>query len=485
MNRLEMIVPSHTRRSLSSGSVITNIVAGCLLLLANPIHAQPKDDSESGVRNVILIIGDGMDDVQITLARNYLKGAGGRLILDEMPVRSAVAVLTVDDEDPSRVVYVADSANSASSMATGIITSRGRISTTAKLDQDATTIVELAELAGLQTGIVTTSSVTDATPAVFMSHINLRDCQNPEKMVDVMWHEMFHVGDCSPDLKANGGKGSISEQIIASGVDVLLGGGSEHFAPPIEGGTRSVSEEAVRLGYHVVTEAGALSEIPPDKKLLGLFAEDTMPVRMRGEDGREAEKPNPSILNSVHWMLGDVELPDPMKCEPDPGFAGMPTLKAMTDVALERLSADEAGGFFLMIESASIDKQSHVRNPCGAIGELEQLEEALASSLGFADRNPGTLVLVTADHGQAAQIVPNESLFSVTGVAVFTPGQMVRLEMPDGSIMGVNYATNSFFAEEHTGGTVPLFANREGRDRIAPMLNQNEIFTIMREHLGL
>ena len=41
---------------------------------------------------VVIIIGDGMDDQQITIARNYLVGYDGRLTLDDMPVRSAVQV---------------------------------------------------------------------------------------------------------------------------------------------------------------------------------------------------------------------------------------------------------------------------------------------------------------------------------------------------------------------------------------------------------
>ena len=109
----------------------------------------------------------------------------------------------------------------------------------------------------------------------------------------------------------------------------------------------------------------------------------------------------------------------------------------------------------------------------------------LESALAFASEHPGTLILVTSDHGQAAQIIPDTSLFAKFGAPVFTPGHLVRIEMPDGTIMAVNYATNSFFAEEHTGGTVPLFANEEGRNKVPPMLSQPEIFGVMRSHLGL
>lgn len=138
-----------------------------------------------------------------------------------------------------------------------------------------------------------------------------------------------------------------------------------------------------------------------------------------------------------------------------------------------------------MIESASIDKQAHQRKACGSIGELEQLNEALDSALVFAESHPNTLILVTADHGHAAQLVPDESLFAGTGIAVYTPGLLVRLRTGDGSRLAVNYATNDFFAEEHTGVQVPVMANQEGLGKVPAMLTQPELFQLMTEHLGL
>ena len=95
----------------------------------------------------------------------------------------------------------------------------------------------------------------------------------------------------------------------------------------------------------------------------------------------------------------------------------------MTDAALLHLAHNNDRGFFLMIESASIDKQAHERKPCGSIGELEQLDEALASALAFAETHPNTLILVTADHSQAAQLIPYESLFAAFPMPTYYPGQ--------------------------------------------------------------
>lgn len=436
--------------------------------------------------NVILIIGDGMGDQQVTIARDYLAGARGELQLDRMPLRSAVQILTVEDSVDGGPVYVADSANTATSLATGEVTSRGRIATSAGDDRDLTTIVELAEAAGLRTGLVTTASVTDATPAAFAAHVSNRMCENPDSMVNITFRDIF-LGSCDSDLKSAGGRGSISEQLAGSGLEVLLGGGAKHFEPAVEGGEESVARAAQVAGFTLLRSREELRRVQAARgeRLLGLFASGTLPVRLRGEDGREAEAPKPSLLNRLHPYLGSVELPEPMRCEANPDFGDTPTLREMTDLALAQLSHGDNPGFFLMVESASIDKQAHERKPCGSIGELQQLEEALESALAFAGTHPDTLVLVTADHAQAAQIIPQVSMFAKYTVPIYTPGRMARILTPEGGILGVNYATNDFGYEEHTGASVPLYGNAEARERVAPFLRQPELFGIMRDYLGL
>ena len=441
-----------------------------LLVLLLQLPATPA----LGARNVVLLIGDGMDDHQLTIARNYLLGAEGRLRMDAMPVRSVSQVLTVDEQ--GRRVYVADSANSASSMATGEVTSRGRISTAAGTDSHLQTILELAEARGLRTGLVTTSSVTDATPAAFVAHISVRTCEDPHSINGAERYGV-ETPPCKAFLKGRGGPGSISEQIAESSADVVLGGGLKHFELREEAGERTVIEVAESRGFHIARDKSALADAPGDARLLGLFADSHLPVRLRGENDRTAEAPSPSWANQVHRYLGSVRLPPPMRCEPNPEFSATPSLKEMTQAALERLDNDR--GFFLMVESASIDKQSHERLPCGSIGEVQQLDEALSAALEFARAHPDTLILVTADHGHAAQLVPATSLFDGFGIPVYTPGKLARLQTDEGAILAVNYATNNFPYEEHTGVNVPLFANERGRGLVPGMVTQPEIFAIM------
>ncbi len=440
-----------------------------LLLLATPAVA---------ARNVILVIGDGMDDVQITIARNYLAGAEGRLVIDELPVRAASQVLTVDEQG-SRI-YVADSANTATAMATGVVTSRGRIATTASDDKPIETIMEQASKAGLRTGLVTTASVTDATPAAFIAHMSVRTCENPAAIQGVKRYGIA-LPHCRQYTRAEGGPGSISEQIADSDLDVVLGGGSEHFDMTAEGEDRSVRQRAQDNGFRVIDKPLELAGQSTDGRLLGLFSPSTMPVRLRGENGRSAERPIPSWLNRLHPFLGSVRLPDPMGCEPEPQFTGMPSLAEMTRTALRHLENDR--GFILMVESASIDKQSHERMPCGAIGELQQLDEAVAVALEFSRRQPDTLILVTADHGHAAQLIPETSLFAAYGAPVFSPGKVARLRTDEGALLGVNYATNSFPYEEHTGTQVPLLANAAAAGLIPTLVTQPQIYDIMHDFL--
>ncbi len=424
---------------------------------------------------MILIIGDGMDQNQITIARNYLVGYDGRLTLDTLPERSSVQTQTVAEEDPSLPEYVPDSANTATSMATGIVTSAGRIGTTAGTDRDAVSIMEVASAAGFKTGIVTTASVTDATPASFVAHVSFRLCESPRGMVTRNATNPAFSADCSADYKANGGLGSIAEQIAASKVDVVLGGGLRNFDQPAEGEeTKTVSELAAENGYRVVRTAAELGAAPADGKLLGLFSPGTMPVQWRGAGDAMAAQ--------VARVEGRAVYPEAFACEPNPDFAAMPTLETMARAALARL--DDGGSFVLMIESASIDKQSHLRRPCGQIGELKQLDDTVKMAVEYATAHPETLVIVTADHAQAAQLIPETSVLAALNAA--SPGHFARVRTPEGAVMGVNYATNdSSSQEDHSGADVPLLAFGPGAEAIPAQLRQRDIFGIMLKHLGL
>jgi alkaline phosphatase len=449
-------------------TVLLALVAGCA--------KQPGvEEQVTANAKFILIVGDGMDDQQITIARNYLHGSQGRMVLDDMPYRGSAQVRALVENDPGTPDYVGDSASGGTALATGVVTSVGRIGTTAQSDIDVVNIMELARAAGIGTGIVTTARVTDATPASFIAHVSSRYCDGPEDMVYENKDFPQDSTDCGDDYQANGGAGSIVEQIAASDMDIILGGGADSFDKFIEGSdTTSALDVAIANGFALVGESSELKNLEATGKVLGLFSAGTMPVRYRGVGGRRAEFLERDE-NSITW-------PEPFSCEENPEFANVPTLVEMTHAALNHL--DGENGFMLMIESSSIDKEAHYRNPCGHIGEMGQIDEAVKVALEYAASHPETLILVTADHGQAAHIVPQVSDLAQQNYA--SAGRFARILTPEGGIMGINYATSdSPFWEEHTGVHVPVYASGPGVDSWSNFIQQADVFHIAAKHLGL
>ena len=437
-----------------------------LALSATPGARQP-----AVARSAIVFVGDGVDDHQLTIARNYLLGAGGGFSFEYFPLRAAARVLTVLESDPSIPEYVGDSASGGTAIAAGVVTSRGRIATRAGTGQAVPTMLELAAAAGKWTGIVTTSSVTDATPASFVAHINRRFCQGPGDMGPTPTDPR-----CPEALKTNGGLGSIAEQIATSDVDLLLGGGYRHFDQLDESGV-SVLRRARDTGYRIVRDTAGLDAIEgPPGKLIGLFGDDTLPVEWVGEaDGR---------ARPVQFEAdGSVIDPQPFRCVDNPAFGSRPTLEAMTTFALERLGS-APGGFVLMVESASIDKQAHQGRPCGQIGETRALDQAVRVAASFQEQHPDTLILVSSDHGHAAQIVPWPSLFASRPEPQYPPGKVARVRTLEGGVMTVSYGTNENYLEEHTGTQVPVFARGPGGEAVRGLMRQSDLFGVVRRALG-
>jgi alkaline phosphatase len=435
------------------------------------VHAAP--------RNIILIIGDGFDDQHVTMGRNYLAGISGQLGLDTLPFRAAIQIETIDDN--GQPLYVADSANTATSLATGGVTNIGRIATDIA-DNDLTTIAERAIRAGWRVGLVTTSSLTDATPASFLAHVSSRSCEGPEEVLGSTYYGIPQPA-CLSDARDNGGPGSIMEQLVSSGAHVLLGGGDKFLRQTTVDGI-TVAQLASDRGFSLLSRGTNLAAQPAPQRLLGTFDEETLEVRWQGDDARVGEATELSWLHHVSDYLGSATEPLPMSCEPNPDYRDTPSLVDMASAALKQLSTDNDRGFFLMIESASIDKQSHKRNPCGSIGEIAQLEETLAAARKFAATHPSTAIIVTADHAQAAQILPEPTLYSNYPIPIYSPGLTARIRTPEGGMMRINYATNNGFSEEHTGANVPLFANEVIAPRLKPFMRQREVNEAMWQFLS-
>ncbi|RUR07664.1 alkaline phosphatase [Brucella abortus] len=431
--------------------------AGGARRLDGDITAAFRDQIRKGpARNVILLIGDGMGDSEITVARNYAVGAGNHFKgIDALPVTGQYTHYSLDKES-GKPNYVTDSAASGTAWTTGVKTYNGAIGVDIH-GKPHKTLIELAKEKGLGTGNVSTAELQDATPAVQVAHVTHRKCYDPTSTAE----------KCKDNALENGGPGSISEQLLNTRPDVTLGGGAKYFEDKARAGTwkgQTLSALAEARGYQLVRNADALSKVETanqDKPVLGLFSPGNMPVRWKGPQ-------------AAHHGNLDRE---PVKCKVnEKRTADIPTLAQMTEKAIDLLKTNEKG-FFLQVEGASIDKQDHAANPCGQIGETVDLDEAVQAALDFARKDGNTLVIVTADHAHASQIIDPDAK---------APGLSQALKTEDGAIMGVTYG-NSDEADDqgHTGAQLRIAAFGPGAANFTGLTDQTDMFYTIRDALQL
>ena len=330
-----------------------------------------KTDDSGKVKNVILMIGDGMGPQQVGLLEEYARRAtvnaanvdaktGLQQLADNGHV--GLSMTAPYGENPSLVV---DSACSATQLATG----KGSISEAVGLDgkgNKVETILEKAKKMGKATGLVTDTRLTHATPAGFASHQPHRSYEN-----------------------------EIANDLLDTGVDVMLGGGSRHWAPKVDDfgalatqlnapshvikkskrsadDTRDLFAEATAAGYTLAFDKTQLAAA--NGKVIGLFDDSAM---------------NDGIEYSVCKKLATIDAGT--KC------ADEPSLVEMTQKALDILSKDE-DGFFLMVEGGQIDWAGHINDAGWLLHEMLKFDEAVKAVYQWAKDRDDTLVVVTADH---------------------------------------------------------------------------------------
>lgn len=406
-------------------------------------------------RNVILLIGDGMGDSEITSARNYEYGAAGRLPgIDALPLTGQYTTYSLTKA--GKPDYVPDSAATGSAWATGTKTYDNAISVdiTGKPQR---TLLELAKAAGLKTGNVSTAELQDATPAVQVAHVTARSCYGPTATSTT----------CPTNALENGGLGSITEQLLNTRPDVSLGGGAATFdelakAGPWQGQT--LLAQAVDRGYQVVDDADTLAAVrraDQTRPVLGLFGRGNLPVRYTGPEATSDGGSKPAV-----------------RCTANPARpAGQPALADLTTKAIDLLKTRSGKGFFLQVEGASIDKQDHAANACGQIGEAIDLDEAVQAALAFAKRDGNTSVFVTADHAHTSQIVEAGSV---------TPGITANLLTADDQPMTISYGTAAKGgSQQHTGTQLRIAGYGPKAANVVGLTDQTDLFFTVADALKL
>jgi len=295
------------------------ILSISMLLL---VSAPAKSETLPEPKSIILFIGDGMGVSQVTAA--VMMGVGDNFL------RFKYGGFSITRSSDS---WITDSAASATALAAGKRTYIHAIG----VDDDRVplkNIVEYAQELGMSTGLVATSSITHATPASFVAHVESR----------------------RDELE-------IARQISESNVNVIIGGGRKYFLPESEDGgrkdKRNLLDEMADKGYNIAYNMDDLYILNFEK------VENLVALLAHGAINKEE--------NSEH------------------------NLSDMTNVAINILSKN-VNGFFLMVEGSQIDWESHDNNYEKMLFQMKDFNDALGIGLDYLESNNDILILMTSDH---------------------------------------------------------------------------------------
>lgn len=278
---------------------------------------QPVAAAETN-NSVILMIGDGMGPEQVEFGRLVEYGPSGESAIQSFPYENTVGTDNIDGT-------TTDSAASGTAISSGVKTKNGRIGVNFDASVELTTILEICESNSYKTGLIATCHMTHATPAAFAAHDADRGNYN-----------------------------AIAEDMAASGVDLLMGGGNstDYFGNEIA--------DLQSNGYdyvQTITELESASTLP----LLGLFDSGSL--------SKEENRDNETV----------------------------PSLSEMVEKGINML--DSAGDpFFLMVEGSQIDWAGHASDKQYLAHEMVEFEKAVRVARSYATQKTNVQLLVTADH---------------------------------------------------------------------------------------
>jgi alkaline phosphatase len=338
-------------------------------------EARALAPSARPARNVLLFVGDGMGIATVTAARileGQLRGQTGEenlLAFERLPYVALSKTYNTNQQVP-------ESSGTMSAIVTGSKTSAGVLSVDASVPvgdhravkgHELETLFERAEARGLATGIVTTTTITHATPAACYAHSPDRGWESDARLSDAARADGF------PDLARQ-----FVEFRAGDGLEVAFGGGRAFFLPesaqdpeyPAQRGERrdgrdlTAEWQARRPERRFVWNREGFAALDPaaSPQVLGLF--------------------EPSHLHFETQRASDA--------------AGEPSLAEMTAKALDILSRRDRG-FLLMVEGGRIDHGHHAGSAYLALHEAVEFSRAVETALGRVDLAE-TLVVVTADH---------------------------------------------------------------------------------------
>jgi alkaline phosphatase len=308
--------------------------------VATPIGSSPARAATPSIRprGIVFLVSDGMSPGVFTMAQNFSRFTREKDTAWWTFYNEPTSTRGLMD-NASANSLVTDSAAASSAWGGGQRVNNGSINVTPS-GKPITPIAAVLKQKNPKTriGLVTTATVTHATPAGFAANVHQR-------------------GD---------------EEIIApqylNRADIILGGGSVFFRKDHRKDKRDLLGEFTEAGYGTPGTRKELLE-SPSARLLGTFTPKYLPFSIDHQN-------NPELRQQI------------------------PTLEEMSEVALSRfLSGNDP--FLLQIEGARIDHAAHLNDIGGLLHDQLAFDDALATVLRMTADKPDILVIATSDHGNA------------------------------------------------------------------------------------
>ncbi|WDP87965.1 MAG: alkaline phosphatase [Desulfobacter sp.] len=320
------------------------IVVLILFLCVPAMAARPK--------YVFYFICDGLGAAQRQLSEFFLrekqKDHTRSLVMNTFEVAGMNTTYCADS-------LITDSAAAAIALACGKKTNKGVIAQDAN-GKNLTTLVEAARDHGMKTGLITTTRLTHATPAAFAAH-NI----------------------------SRGNENQIAEDMAASGVDFMVGGGARHFMP-----------QSVEIKQKDARGKRLKSKRTDEKNLVKAMKNKGYATFIGRQGAREFKQTDFSKKDKVFAAFTTSHTP--YEIERINRYHEMPSLAAMTQAGIEVLSKGDKG-FFLMVEGGRIDHAAHANDPTGVIYDTLALDHAVTAAFEFLKTHKTqTLILVVGDH---------------------------------------------------------------------------------------
>lgn len=334
---------------LFAWAVVATALLIVLALVYTPGSGKQVEKSLPAKRNLIFMVSDGMGPTSLSLTRSYMQFQNGKPFSEQLIVDQH---LIGQSRTRSSSSLVTDSAAGATAFSCGMKSYNGAISVDPD-HQPCGTVLEAAKKAGYMTGLVVTTRITDATPACFAAHVNMR--QEEDRIAEQM------IGDYP----------------LGRVVDLMFGGGRCHFLPnSTEGSCRAddkdIVEMAKKKGFSYVSDRAGFDSLKGGSAvnlpMLGLFAETDVPYEI---DRRNENEIYPSLEETAKAAMK----------------------------ALSEATKDSDKGFFLMIEGSRIDHAGHHNDAHAQVHEVLAYDKAFASVLDFIkNEKTETLMVSTSDH---------------------------------------------------------------------------------------